>query len=136
MSKRKLNFRASDIKRMHSKLKKMEKKDPSFKINGLPVSSFLIANLRADDAVDTPEIRTKRIILQIAGDFSTKPIDLKDNVKLKINLLYGDDEYSLLQMRLNSLVKEYKAGASVSDDEAGDCVTVGDCTELVDSKIK
>lgn len=131
-----LKLKVSDFKKVHSKLKKLEANDNSLKINGLSISSFLIANLSIDDAVDLLEIRTKRIILQIAGDFSSKPKDLKDSIKLKINLLYGDDEYSLLQMRLNSLVKEYKKSARISDNETSDCTTVGDCIELVNSKIK
>ncbi len=133
--KKKILIKPADFKKVHAKLKKLESKDPSLKINGLALSHFLLANTSFDDKADPPEIRTKRIILQIAGDFSTKPEDLKDNIKLGINLLFGDDEYTLLQMRLNALVKEYKPTASVSDDETNDCVTVGDCTKLVKSKI-
>ncbi len=131
----KLTIKPADFKKVHSKLKKLESEDNSLKINGLTISNFLLANTSFDDKDDLPEIRTKRIILQIAGDFSTKPEDLKDNIKLRINLLFGDDEYSLLQMRLNSLVKELKPDASISDDETNNCTTVGDCTKLVKSKV-
>lgn len=133
--KRKLTIKPTDFKKVHSKLKKLEAKDKSLKINGIALSHFLLANTSFDDQSDLPEIRTKRIILQIAGDYSSKPEDLKDNIKLRINLLFGDDEFSLLQMRLNSLVKEYKPTASISDDETSDCTTVGDCTKLVKAKI-
>lgn len=133
--KRKITIKPADYKKVHATLKKLELKDASLKINGLPLSHFLLANTSFDDHADLPEIRTKRIILQIAGDASSKPEDLKDNIKLRINLLFGDDEYSLLQTRLNSLVKEYKAAAGVSENETDDCTTVGDCTTLVNAKI-
>jgi hypothetical protein len=136
MEKINLHLKISDFIKVHSKLKKLESKDQSMKINGIPISSFLTANSSFGDNADPPEIRTKRIILQIAGDFSSKPEDLNDNIKLKINLLYGNDEYSLLQIRLNSLVKEYKKTASMTNDETNNCSSVGDCTRLVNSKIK
>lgn len=136
MKKIKLQLKISDFNKVHSKLKKLESKDKSLKINGIPISSFLTANSNIEDKADSPEIRTKRIILHIAGDYSSRPEDLKDNIKLKINLLYGDDEYSLLQIRLNSLVKEYKKTARVTNDETNNCSSVGDCTKLVNSKIK
>lgn len=135
MKTRKLKFKVSDFKKVHSALKKLEASDKKVKINGLSISDFLIANLSIDDETDSPVIRTKRIILQIAGDYSSNPAELNDNIKLTLNLFYSDNEYSLLQMRLNSLVKEYKKTANITDDETIDCATVGDCTELVISKI-
>ncbi len=133
--KNNLKFKISDFKKVHSALKKFEIKDSSLKIKGFPISSFLIANSIIDDGNDSPGIRIKRIILHIAGDFTSKPEELNETIKLKINLLYSDDEYSLLQIRLDSLVKEYKNTASVTEDETNGCITVGDCTKLVNSKI-
>ena len=136
MAKHKIKLSASAFRKLHAKLKKIESANSNHTIDGWNLSSFLIANAAADDKTDPPAIRTKRIILQIAGDFTTKPENLKNAVDLVKHLLYGDDEYSLLQMRLDSLVKENKSTASVSDSEASDCGTVGDCVDLVDSKIK
>jgi hypothetical protein len=136
MKKFKLQLKVSDFNKVLSKLTELESKEARFKINGTPISSYLTAHASFDDKADSPEIRTKRIILQIAGDDSTKPEDLKDNIKLKINLLYGVDEYAILQMRLKSLVKEYKKTADVTKVETDNCSSVGDCTKLVNSKIK
>ncbi|GAB2838716.1 hypothetical protein [Ferruginibacter profundus] len=136
MAKHRITLKPGDFKKLHSKLKKMEASDPSLKIGNQLLSDFLIANSLADDKTDTAAIRTKRIILHIAGNFTTKPETLNDNIDLVQNLLYGDDEYTLLQMRLDILVKEFKSSASISSSEAGDCSTVGHCTALVDSKIK
>lgn len=136
MAKHRIILKPGAFKKLHSKLKKMEAADSSLKIGNTLLSNFLIGNTVADDQKDTAEIRTKRRILHIAGNFTTKPETLRDNIELVKNLLYGDDEYTLLQMSLDTLVKEYKASASISSSEAGDCTTVGDCTGLVDSKIK
>lgn len=133
--KKKITLKTADFKKVYTQLKKLESKGDIFKINGLSLSGFLIASATFDDHDDTPEIRTKRIILQIAGNSSVKPENLPDHIKLGLNLLYGDNEYSLLQMRLNALVKTYNTKESVSDNETSDCVTVGDCTVLVNSKI-
>jgi hypothetical protein len=136
MAKHKIKLSASAFKKLHAKLKKIELANPNHTIEGWSLSSFLLANTAVDDKNDPPAIRTKRIVLQIAGDFSTNPANLDNRVRLARDLLYGADEYSLLQMRLDALVKEYKSSASVSESEANDCVKVGDCVNLVDSKIK
>jgi hypothetical protein len=132
--KNNVNFKISDFKKLHMTLQKLEQTDPKLKIMGLSISNFLIAKLGIEDESDSREIRTKRIILQIAGDFTSKAEELEDDLKLKINLLYSDNEYSLLHMRLNRLVKEYKNTVKVTEDEVNDCTTVGDCTKLVNSK--
>lgn len=136
MAKHSITLKAGDFKKLLLKLKKMEAADPSLKIGNTLMSHLLIGNTLTDDKKDTPEIRTKRIILHIAGNFTTKPETMGDEIDLTINLLYGSDEYTLLQMRLDVLVKEFKASASINSSEAGGCSTVGDCTALVDSKIK
>ncbi|MBL0183748.1 MAG: hypothetical protein IPP96_16265 [Chitinophagaceae bacterium] len=136
MAKHRISLKPGDFKKLHAKLKKLEVADPSLKIGNTLPSNFLIANAVADDQTDTPEIRTKRIILHIAGNFTTKPETMGDEIDLTINLLYRSDEYTLLQMRLDALVKEFKASASISSSEATGCSTVGDCTALVDEKIK
>ena len=136
MAKHRITLKPGDFKKLIAKIKKMEAADSSLKIGNASLSSFLIANSLADDQKDTPEIRTKRIILHIAGNFTTNPETLQDGINLRLNLLYGSDEFTLLQMRLDTLVKEFKASAGISSSEANDCSVVGDCTALVDSKIK
>lgn len=136
MAKYRITLKPGHFKMLYLKLKKIEAADPSLKIGNASLTDFLIVNSLSDDQKDSPEIRTKRIILHIAGNFTTNPATLKDGIDLVQNLLYGSDEYTLLQMRLDTLVKEYKASASISSSEAGNCSTVGDCTQLVDSKIK
>lgn len=136
MAKHRITLKPGAFKKLHAKLKKMEATDPSLKIDNTLMSNFLIANALTDDQTDTAEIRTKRIILHIAGNFTTKPETMGDEIDLTINLLYGSDEYTLLQMRLDVLVKEFKASASINISEATGCSTVGDCTALVDAKIK
>lgn len=133
--RKKAVIKSADLRKIHAKLKKFEADNGSIRIEGMSLSQFLLAKVSFDDRDDPAVIRTKRIILHIAGDYSSKPEDLADNTNLEENLLYGSDEYSLLQIRLNLLVKEYKPTSGVSDDEVGDCETVGDCTELVESKI-
>ena len=83
----------------------------------------------------SPENKTKSIILAIAGDFTTKPADLQNSIDLKNNLSFGNDEYNRLQAKLNELVSGLKAGATISNTEATACSTVGDCVHLVQSKI-
>lgn len=85
-----------------------------------------------DDPVDNA---VKRIILNIAGDNSTDPSTLRESLKLKDNLHYGDDEYRLLQIRLNDYARSKNKDASVSTDEASGCDSVGDCIALVERKI-
>lgn len=135
MAKKQMLLNVTDYKRIRQLLKKNAVVAKAMKIGGNSITSFLVAAITHDDKSDTPEIRTKRIILEIAGDFSTDPATLQNALDLAKNLIYGDDEYSLLQIRLNRLVKEYKRTASVSEDEATNCSTVGDCVTLVNDKI-
>lgn len=81
------------------------------------------------------ETRVKKIILLIAGLFDTDPKDLYGNIELKGHLLYGSSEFSILQMRLDGLVKELKPGSSISSKETNDCKIVNDCIKLVRTKI-
>jgi hypothetical protein len=133
--RKKAVIKSTDLKKIHAKLKRFEADNGSLRIAGMSLSHFLIAKVSFDDQDDEPEIRTKRIILHIIGDYSSKPEDLPDNTNLVDNLLYGDDEYSLLQIRLNLLIKEYDPTSGVSDQDVISCETVGECTTLVDSKI-
>lgn len=133
--KKKLTINPSDFKKIHTQLQKMEAKNKALKINGLSLSNFFIANVSFDDFYDSPEIRTKRIILQIAGNSSIKPENLPNDIELATNLLYGENEFSLLQMRLNNLVKSINSSKSISQNETDKCETVGDCVQLVNTKI-
>lgn len=121
--------------KLHAKLKAFEKKNGPIKIGNSSISNFLLEHSEFEEDLEEPiQIRTKRIILRIAGDYTTSPNDLKGTDKLKSNWGYGDDEYALLQIRLNKLVKEYKDSASISKTEANDCEKVSDCIKLVNDK--
>jgi hypothetical protein len=134
----KKNFQISlgALSRVHRKLKAMEKTDPKLAIGGMKPSHFLVANTRLSDASESVDLRVKAILLQIQGDYTTSPADLPDKANLQTNLEFGDDEMSLLQIRLDTLVKEYKKGAAISDNDVSGCTTVGDVVDLVKSKIK
>ncbi|MGN6435586.1 MAG: hypothetical protein ACTHMM_03595 [Agriterribacter sp.] len=60
----------------------------------------------------------------------TDPATLQGSIKLKTNLHYKDDEYSLLQSKLDKLVKEYVATTSASKKEATDCEKFSDSVKM------
>jgi hypothetical protein len=135
MAKNFISISRTRFAKLHTRLKKLEQGDNVPKIGSMRLSAFLVADAAlADDKNDPKPIRTKRIILLIAGDFTTKPENLNGSLKLKTNLGYQADEYVLLQIRLNKLVKEYVPAASVSSKEATDCEKVSDCVTLVNKK--
>lgn len=134
--KKKLEITLSDFAKLHRQIKKFEEKNGPIQIGNQKLEHFLLTRTSFADHGLTPEIRTKEIILQVAGNYDIKPEDLKDNVNLKDNLLYNDDSYSILEMRLNILIKGYKKDAVIDDDEMTGCDNVGDCVKLVDDKIK
>jgi len=127
MAKRYIKFRTNHFEELRSLLKESGNNELYRKLMG---SSFL------EDENSNVITKTKKIILIIAGDFNSEPNLLQDEINLKDNLNYQDDEFSILQMRLNKLVKQYKDSASVDEDETNDCETVGDCVELVQSKVE
>ena len=135
MAKKMINISQSKFSRLHAKLKAFEKKNGAIKIGNKSLTNFLLSSSEFSFGENEPKhIRTKRIILQIAGDYSTSPNDLKGTIKLKSNLKYGTDEYALLQTRLDKLVKQYKPSATISSTEANNCEKVSDCTKLVNDK--
>jgi|GEM_PF-5597379 len=81
------------------------------------------------------DVAVKRMILQIAGDFSTEPGSLRESLSLRDNLQYKDNEYSLLQIRLNSYVKTQRKDSLISAEEVNGCNKVGDCIDLVEGKL-
>jgi hypothetical protein len=135
MKKNIFSINGNKFARAHARLKKFEKENGAITIGGLSLSSYLLSHTSfVDDKTIPKPIRTKRRILHIAGDFSTKPEELAGSVKLKTNLQYGALEYSLLQVDLNKLVKEYVSSASVSKSETDVCEKVSDCVKLVNDK--
>jgi hypothetical protein len=87
------------------------------------------------EANEPAAVTVKRIILNIAGDFSTEPSALQESIDLRRNLQFKDNEYRLLQIRLDEFVQTKKEGATVSTDEANGCSTVGDCISIAESKL-
>jgi hypothetical protein len=137
MAKKMVKISAASFARLNAKLRAFETENAPIKIGKKNLSSFLIENAEAEleeDAEDPKPIRTKRIILHIAGDYTTSPNDLRGSLRLRLNLGYGDDEYALLQTRLDKLVKQYKSSASISATETNDCEKVSDCVKLVEEK--
>jgi hypothetical protein len=135
MAKKMVRISEAKFAKVHSKIKAFERKNGPIKVGAISLTNFLFANSEfPGEETESKPIRTKRIILRIAGDYTTSPNDLKGSIKLKSNLKYSGDEYSLLQTRLDKLVKEYKLSASASTAEVSDCEKVIDCIKLVDTK--
>jgi hypothetical protein len=135
MKKTIVTIQAKKLAQVYSKLKKLESKHATLKIGKMPLSHFLIAHSEFEnDLPESKELKTNRIILYIAGQFNTDPASLKPATRLKQNLGYQADEYSLLQIKLDKLVKQYKPTARISSGEANNCDTVGDCQDLVVKK--
>lgn len=133
--KKKITLDQAAFAKIISTLKTFEKKKKPITIGRKSLPKFLATTVETgDDASDPKYVRTKRRILYIAGDYSSSPYTLAGTLDLKANLGYGTDEYSLLQLRLDELVKEYLATANVSKKEANDCKKVSDCVTLVNSK--
>jgi hypothetical protein len=128
------------IKISHANLAKIQKalkKNSStlneIRIGNQSLSKFLHNAISIES--ESPELNTKAIILEVAGDHTTDPHDLPLTINLQLNLHYEDDEYALLYIRLNNLVKEYKPTASLKKSEVNDCETVEDCVDLVKNNI-
>lgn len=134
MAKQEFQINASALKKIHVALKKLETKNPKMLIGKMKPTHFLSASVKSLSEVQSATSETKQIILNISGDFSTKPDDLNDSTLLKDNLNFGDGEFSLLQSQFDTLVKKYKSSASVTSNETNKCKTVGECTKLVSFK--
>jgi hypothetical protein len=129
-NKYKIKIDSVSYKKLQKKLQKY-----NIKIGGISLSNFLIANSVNDDSSDSPGIRVKRIILHIAGDFDRQPQDMESESHLELDFLFGHHQYLLLRRKLDHLVKEYNKESKISANEAYLCHTVGDCVDLVHSKI-
>lgn len=127
MAKRYIKFRADHFKKIRLLLKETGNNKLYREMMG---SAFL------EDESSNIVTKTKKIILYIAGDFTSDPGELQNEIDFKDELNYQDDEYSILQMRLNKLVKEYNDDESIDEDETNECDTVGDCVKLVQSKVE
>lgn len=134
MAKDRITIKKTDLARLHKAIKQLEK-DSDRRVKGFKASGFLIAatDIEADEA-DVP-LEVKTIILHVAGDFSTDPKTLKDGIKLDLNLLYDEDEFAILAMRLTKLVRKYNRAESVTTDEVTACANVGKVLEMVNEKI-
>lgn len=136
MKKNQLKLDPKAYQKLYTKLQEIEKKEnKNLKINGVSLSNYLLSATKYDDVSDSPIIRVKKVILHVGGNFTTKPENLTNTINLKINMLYGSNEYSILRKRLDALAKEYKTSATISSEEINNCATVGDCITLFNSKI-
>lgn len=75
------------------------------------------------------------LILAIVGNKEIKPKDLPPSHRLVEDLGYDDDLLDFLHIALNNYVDHKNPGSSISQKEMDDCETVGQCIELVKSKI-
>lgn len=135
MKKFKVEISWQDYQKLHAKIKELETAGKTAKIGKRKISDFFLARTTFTDAGESIDIRVKRIILIIAGDTTSEPSTLGDTLSLKLNLQFLSNEFSLLQIRLDRLVKEFKSTAKVSNSEASNCKTVKDCIDLVNKKI-
>ena len=78
-----------------------------------------------------------RIILDVAGkyDIPTSTLGIKKK-KLTTNLDYTDDLLDSLQIELDKYVKSIKPDSEITDEELGDCETVGDVLDLFEEELK
>lgn len=134
MAKSKITIKKSDLSKLHKAIKKLEK-DSDRRIRGYKASGFLIAATDFESAEADVPLEVKTIILHVAGDFDTDPETLKDKINLTVNLLYDEDEFSILAMRLDRLVKKHNKEEEVTDEEVNECKTVGDVLKMVNEKI-
>lgn len=86
------------------------------------------------DIVDnTIDLKVKRRILNVKGNYSTDPSEVLDELDLKANLLYNANDFTLLARKLNELITD--GSKKITDAEMKKCKTVKDCIVLVNSKI-
>ena len=72
-----------------------------------------------------------RIILDVAGKFNIPSNAPRiEKKKLVAHLDYTDDLLDILQIELDKYVKGINESASISDNELGNCETVGDVVDL------
>jgi len=79
------------------------------------------------------EIMVKQAILKAAGR-SGNPEDLSDDAELS-DLFSSNAQYILLRAYLEGIARLFKPTATISLNEVMGCTTVGDCIDLVKSKI-
>jgi hypothetical protein len=80
------------------------------------------------------EERIKKDILIASGQVDENPNNLTENMEIG-NLLPTSSAFQFLADLLDELVKEYKEQNEVKLAEIENCVTVGDCIDLIKSKI-
>ncbi len=84
MKKKLYSISAAKLGSLLKKIKSIEDKGTLLKIGKLKATTFVAAHATLlNDKNDPKHIRTKRRILNIAGDFSTDPARLKPAVNLK-----------------------------------------------------
>jgi len=84
---------------------------------------------------DTVSIEVKIIILAIIGNKTIKPQNLPDEYRLYDDLGYNDNLKEYLHIALNNYVDHKHPGSKIVQKEMDACSTVGDCIQLVKSKI-
>lgn len=131
MNKIKYSLSGKALAKIYTVLNSNESKNESTLEKSKVTISFLLDNLEYDDHQDSKEIRTKRRVLHIRGDFARDPATLKDSRKLKTHLHFQQAEFNRLRIDLDVLIKEYKLTAKLTQKEVNDCETVGACVKLV-----
>lgn len=93
----------------------------------LKQSGFLKEKTRIEDQV-------KRSILIASGQANEDPDHLTEDMEIG-NLLPTNSAYQFLADSLDEVVKEYDEDNEIRLSEIEGCITVGDCIELVKSKV-
>ena len=131
MTPQKTSLSYANYKKLSKKLFQFEDTYEPIMIGKQTLHDFVVGAVAHDDLAEPISTRTKRILLEIKGDYTTNPATLRNALQLRYNLKYNDNNYSTLQMRLDALVRP---SARISDEETNACSTVGACVALVTSK--
>lgn len=97
------------------------------------LSKYHATSSKLDFDKENIDLKVKRRILNVKGNYSTNPSEVIDELDLKTNLLYNSNDFILLAKKLNELISE--TTKKITTVEMKKCKTVKDCIILVNSKI-
>lgn len=127
-----LIIEAADLQKIIKQLQILEQQFELNTIEGLPPSLFLRSAIQPYEQAESIKSRVKTIILHIACDFRTQASQLSEKLDLKTHLLFSKEQYTLLFLKMNELVREQDPELRISIKEIRECRTVGDCVHLVE----
>lgn len=98
----------------------------TIKRNEVKASALAIKDISKD---------VKLRVIAASGKLGLTPNDILREDKLAANLDYSQDDFDLLQILLDRYIKGINGEESVTSAEIGNCKTVGDCIDLIKSKV-